>query len=1529
MRSFIKITVILLWIQLLCTHNAWSQVGREFWFVAPEVSSSHQEWPVVLRITALNQPATVTISQPANSSFEPIELIIPANTLKSVKSDTLNFTLDYLENRPANSVLDKGLLITSTADITAYYEVACNNNPDKFALKGENALGTEFYIPSQTDFLNHSLSNQPKEHVDIVATEDNSVVHITPKTAIEGHAANVEYTVTLNRGQTYSLEAVGTDISTTLAGTYITSNKDIAITISDDSIDGKSPSSNHYDLIGDQLIPTSLIGNEYIAVRTNTLADAPQKVYILAVEDNTYVTINGDPNTMEKLNKGQQKSFDIVNEAIYIKADKPVYAYELTGLTEEVGSAILPSIKCTGSSSVSFTRNYANAFWVQILTQGKNRNFFTLTGPSGSGTYNIKSVTWVPVPGTSTDPNEQWYSAVCDMNTLSTGVAYTIANSNGLFHLSLLDAYGETSAASVSYGYFSSYSRLNVSGVTQECLGNKVALTATNDMKTYNWYSSLTGNTVIGTTPSIEVNKTGKYWVNAEVKFGGCTQSDTLDVTFSFPDFSLAKDTLICPEASITLTGPTGNYSYLWSDGSTTINSKPVTVLPSQKKIMTLTITDSKGCSKSDDLVVEGRQAAVVNIGLNPISTCVGNPVTLTNATYLSKYEWTIDNNPTVVGTQYQYTTSLQGTHTYNLKGKTADGCQATEHRQVTINPLPVVAISDLAECKKATSTPFVGPAGMTTYKWTDLSTSQQLSTSQSLTLTKDGSYRLEVTDSKGCSNQDDFTYSWFMVGDVIPGDNFSVCPNMSFTLEAQSTGLSNFQWSFENPVNGAITPLNNNLSYYNIPNTSSANEGNYIVSALDNRGCTLTEKVPLTVKSVPTLDLGADRTVCQGDTVKLAVGTGYDSYLWSTTTNPSYSTSYSVNITQSGNYSLTATIASGCIVNDDVKVTVRNSPTLSLANTMLACPNSTFTLSPTIFNSDNGINNAQFLWNNGATTETTTANQPGTYTLTLTDNVGCKISKSVTVSNYTLLGATMSDQEICDNTTTTLSSPLAMALLNSYRWEYTDLNGVVTNGPSNIAWSGVSGPGIYSYIYVDKNSCRDTADMRLTLTESPSFTIGDKEMCVGDTIVVQPDLTFVKYQWNNNPAENKNYKVVTDSEVGTHIMRLDVWNDKNCVGTNFANITTHSLPNVNLGNDPWVCTGDSAVITSPYANSIWNTGATTQSIRMPKGTYWVLITDNNQCSNRDTISVQWYALPKVDLGPDTVVCPLASTMLDAGPGFVSYLWHNGSTSQSVIGNFVDTVNVVRVRDSNGCYGWDTKVIYNPIPPVYELTGDTLVCSNDTLMLDADPEQKYATYLWNMNSDDLTAQINPVNQAGDYWVDVSDGCFLLRDTISINVVPAPVIAQLDTITYSQVTVLASGGTEPYLYSINNGFTQSRNIFNEVYNGTHYFIVEDANGCEAKDTLTLSTVIDVDVPNFFTPNNDGVNDKWNIDGLDRFPNANIRIYDRYGKLLIILKPEDDGWDGRYLNTAVRSDDYWYVVELLPTNQLIKGHFTLKR
>jgi gliding motility-associated-like protein len=143
-----------------------------------------------------------------------------------------------------------------------------------------------------------------------------------------------------------------------------------------------------------------------------------------------------------------------------------------------------------------------------------------------------------------------------------------------------------------------------------------------------------------------------------------------------------------------------------------------------------------------------------------------------------------------------------------------------------------------------------------------------------------------------------------------------------------------------------------------------------------------------------------------------------------------------------------------------------------------------------------------------------------------------------------------------------------------------------------------------------------------------------------------------------------------------------------------------------------------------------------------------------------------------------------------------------------------------------------------------------------------------------------------------------------------------------------ITVTAIGSGGDYVYQLDNNPEQDSPVFTNVPYGVHTITIRDRNGC-AKSTLPALVI---NYPKFFTPNEDGNNDTWNVIGLDSDLTSNIYIYDRFGKYVAQVKPsEKKGWDGTYNGVPLPSTDYWFSVTYKENNEdkIFKSHFTLKR
>ena len=263
--------------------------------------------------------------------------------------------------------------------------------------------------------------------------------------------------------------------------------------------------------------------------------------------------------------------------------------------------------------------------------------------------------------------------------------------------------------------------------------------------------------------------------------------------------------------------------------------------------------------------------------------------------------------------------------------------------------------------------------------------------------------------------------------------------------------------------------------------------------------------------------------------------------------------------------------------------------------------------------------------------------------------------------------------------------------------------------------------------------------------------------------------------------------------------------------------------------------------------------------------------------------------------------------------------------------------HVVFVRDSQGC---ETNVFVeiNPgvnleatVTPMYSCDGIIPDNSLDIVFVDTTVS---ADVLYALDSTDpldmqLTADFTNI-PPGDHYLTIahSNGCV---NTVDFTIEAfEPLTLLLENSNINEITATATGGLEDYTFffgDVDNG-TDNTFIINRT--DTYPVTVVDQNGCSVTMEIFME-FIDIEVPDFFTPDGDNINDEWLPDNLEAFPNVLMIIFDRYGRELHRMGYGDPGWAGIYNNSELPTGDYWYIIKLQGENddREFIGHFTLYR
>lgn len=275
--------------------------------------------------------------------------------------------------------------------------------------------------------------------------------------------------------------------------------------------------------------------------------------------------------------------------------------------------------------------------------------------------------------------------------------------------------------------------------------------------------------------------------------------------------------------------------------------------------------------------------------------------------------------------------------------------------------------------------------------------------------------------------------------------------------------------------------------------------------------------------------------------------------------------------------------------------------------------------------------------------------------------------------------------------------------------------------------------------------------------------------------------------------------------------------------------------------------------------------------------------------------------------------------------------------------NFQNVYVRVESETNGDCFGLGPHLVLEVFPiPAFEVDESFILCEGDTAVLATYNAQDTYTYSWtDTNGNVLGTDSNlTISQAGTYYVTATSANNCVSQPKSIEVSPS----NAPTVTPSDIEVTNNNddntifiddthlGLGNYEYALDSEFGpyQPEPLFTQVAPGMHTLFIRDQNGCGA----TSIAVGVVGYDKFFSPNNDGIRDTWHIVGVtvDYYQDANVYIFDRYGKLLKQFVAYREGWNGTFNNSNLPEDDYWFKLQLKDISGNISfrsGHFTLKR
>ena len=375
--------------------------------------------------------------------------------------------------------------------------------------------------------------------------------------------------------------------------------------------------------------------------------------------------------------------------------------------------------------------------------------------------------------------------------------------------------------------------------------------------------------------------------------------------------------------------------------------------------------------------------------------------------------------------------------------------------------------------------------------------------------------------------------------------------------------------------------------------------------------------------------------------------------------------------------------------------------------------------------------------------------------------------------------------------------------------------------------------------------------------------------------------------------------------------------------------VNIYQKPVVELGNDTTVCAFDSVLLqtASSYNWYQWNTDKNTRSIMASKqGQYWVRAGEP-ACYGTDTINVNWIEVQQPNLGNDTTVCGLDSFELRLDKTYDAYYWNNGLNTPSIHVRSDGRYSVA--VDSIGCRVSDTIDVKMINPTGFSLGEDQFLCKGKTIELKSLVNYGILNWSTGQNSESIM-----VSEEGEYSANFSqEGCNF-NDQITITALDSPKVVLISDSVFCKHSELELRPevTNHDKLIWNDGSTET----NKWINQPGSYQVSASNFC---GTSSKSVTLDwkdceciMTIPNVFTPNGDGYNETFYPTFNCPFISYNMKIYNRWGRLLFESSDDKVHWDGTRKGEAVAQGVYIFILNYqFDSDEAVEetGHVTLIR
>lgn len=674
------------------------------------------------------------------------------------------------------------------------------------------------------------------------------------------------------------------------------------------------------------------------------------------------------------------------------------------------------------------------------------------------------------------------------------------------------------------------------------CPGSSLLLSAPSIDATFTWQDMSHADTFL-------VNTSGTYALSLVNACG--TANDTVVVNYApqiiAPDFG--PDITLCPGEQIILHAFSPGATYLWQDGSS-LDSFVVSA-PGSYHVLVATY-----CDQASDTILVSYNSAPPQVDLpSAITLCQGQFVTLDANLSGVNYLWNDASQ------NQQLTVSSPGSYSVTV----SNACGSDRDTVIVIDggPAPLVELGpDTSLCPGASILISPSFSDVTSWSW------QDGSGASSFTATSPGIISVTVSNACG-SSLDSLTIS--ALPDVPPldlGTDTALCPGQSVLLSIGIPGV-NILWP-----DGSSAP------------DFSVSGPGQIVAAISNTCGTASDTLEVfALPDIPTLNLGADQSLCPGETITIDPGISNVTYLWQ-----DGSSSGSFVATQQETIILTISNTCGAS-SDTLQIFESNlGPQLDLGPDIQVCAGQSVTI-------PSGISGVDYLWQDGSDLPSFTTSQSGVFILQVSNLCGTDSDTIlVDISGLPPVADLGPDTTLCENLTLLL--PATADPETTISWQ---------DGSSSPSFL-VSAPGTY-YLSL-ANRCGQSSDtIAVDYLDAPdAFSLGpDTTLCPGETLDLVSPATIFTLQWQDGSDQSS----FTVTQPGTYSLLLS----NACGFVRDELVVSYDTRVPDPGLDPvleW-CMGDAFTLDASQAFAatyLWSTGDTSPSIEVhTPGTYTIQIT--------------------------------------------------------------------------------------------------------------------------------------------------------------------------------------------------------------------------------------------------------------------------------------------------------------------------------